>query len=337
MQTRPRTDYGLFRVVGALVGVIAFALATTAAAATPQDVTIGLSSATFGTAAARIAKEMGIFAAHGLEPKFIVMDNSSVATTAVISGSLKFALSGPGDLVVAQARGQKVVVVANTFAGASATLVLRKNLAEKLSVAPDAPIMTRLKALDGLVIATTSASGATSVTFRTAAKAAGAALRFAYMAQPAMPAALENGAIDGYVASAPIWASSILRGAGVLWISGPRGDLPAEFIPASSGHLQAMRGYAEANPDLMKSLVAVFDDFARAVEARPAEVKAVVAKLFPDLDGPTIELLYGSESRAWRVKPPTLAEMVHEIAFVKASGTPLPDIDKIDPATMLFP
>jgi ABC-type nitrate/sulfonate/bicarbonate transport system substrate-binding protein len=320
----------------AIVAAMLFAVAATASAEPPREITIGLSSATFGTAAARIAKEMGLYEKHGLDARFMVMDNSGVATSAVISGSLKLALSGPGDLVAAQARGQKVVVVANTFAGSSGTLVLSRKVADRLGVSPSAPVMARLKALDGLVIATTGAAGATSVSFRTATRAAGATMRYTYMAQPAMVAALENGAIDGYVASAPIWAPPVIKGFGVVWISGPRGDLPAEFIPASSGHMQAMRDFAAANPDLMRSLVAIFSDVAKAVEERPAEVKAIVAKLFPDLDGPTLDLLFAAESRAWMVRPPTVEEMAHEIAFVKAAGNPVPGIDGIDPAAMLF-
>jgi len=326
----------ILRNAALFFAVVAFALTSSAVAAPVQEITIGLSSATFGTAAARVAKEMGLYEKYGLEPKFVVLDNSGVATSAVISGSLKFALSGPSDMIVAQAHGQKVAVVTTTYAGSAGTLVLSKKVADRLAVLPSAPVAERLKALDGLVIALTGASGVTPVSFRSAAKAAGAAPRFTYIAQPAMPAALANGAIDGFVASAPVWAQPVLKGTGVLWISGPRGDLPEAFTPAASGDMQTMRSTAEANPELMLKLVAVFADFARAVDERPDAVKAGVAKLFPDLDAATLELLFASESRAWRVKPPTLAEMAHEIAFMKASGVDIPDIDKVDPASMLL-
>ena len=71
----------------------------------------------------------------------------------------------------AHARGLKVVVLANTYAGFSGTLVLSKSVVDKLGVSPTAPIAQRLKALDGLVIGSPSATGAYTVTARAAAAA----------------------------------------------------------------------------------------------------------------------------------------------------------------------
>ena len=157
------------------------------------------------------------------------------------------------------------------------------------------------------------------------------------MAQPAMTAALESGAIQGYIAGAPFWAVPVVRGSGVLWISGPKGELPSEYTPASASGLQAMRDAAEANSDVMKRLAAVQADLARAIDERPADVKAAVARLYPDLDAKTLDLLFASESRAWKARPLTAKDMAHEVAFVKLNGVQLPQIDSIDPASMLFP
>ena len=68
-----------------------------------------------------------------------------------------------------------------------------------------------------------------------------------------------------------------------------------------------------------------------------SEVKAAVAKLYSGLDAPTLDLLFAAESLAWKVKPVTAKDMAREIAFMKSTGTPLPQIDSIDPASMLFP
>ena len=108
---------------GYLVGVGILAMAGSASSQPTQELSIGLSSATLTTAPVRIAKDMGIFAKYGLEPKFVVMESGNAAITALISGAIKVALDGPGDLVAAQARGRKVVVIANTYRGLGATLV----------------------------------------------------------------------------------------------------------------------------------------------------------------------------------------------------------------------
>ena len=321
----------------ALLALAMLALAAPARAVEPVAFPIGLGSASFATVAARIAGELGLFLKHGLAARFIVMDSASAATTALIAGSVAGAVSGPGEVVVAQARGQKVVLVANTYAGLSGSLVLSKAVAERLGVGTTAPVSARLKALDGLTLAVPSATGAYTVAFRSAARDAGVTPRFVYMAQPAMVAALESGAIDGYVGGAPFWALPVVRGSGVLWISGPKAELAAGNMPVSSSNLQIMRDYALAHPDVVRALAAVFDDLGQALVAQPAAVKAIVARLYPDLDGPTLDLLFAAEAPAWRTLPPTEADMVREIGFVTLSGVALPQIDGIVPAALLAP
>ena len=319
-----------------LITAAMLALASSAHAAELQAFPVGLGSASFATVAARIAGELGLFEKHGIAAKFIVMDSASAATTALIAGSVAGAVSGPGELVVVQARGQQVVAVANTYAGLSGSLVLAKPVADRLGVSATAPVADRLKALEGLTIGVPSATGAYTVAFRSASRDAGANVRFAYMAQPAMVAALESGAIQGYVGGAPFWAMPVVKGTGVLWISGPKAELPAANMPVSSSNLQIMRGYAEAHPDVARGLAAVFADLGRALDTQPASVKAIVAKLYPDLDAPTLDLLFAAESPAWKTRPPSAADMAREIAFVKLSGVPLPQADSIDPSALFI-
>ena len=121
-------------------------------------------------------------------------------------------MAGPAELIIANGRGQKVIMVANAYSGLGGTLVLAKTAADKAGVASDAPVAARFKALDALVIAAPSPTATYKISFDGAAKAAGAAIRFTYMAMTAMPAALESGAIQGYIASAPVWGIPVLKG-----------------------------------------------------------------------------------------------------------------------------
>jgi ABC-type nitrate/sulfonate/bicarbonate transport system substrate-binding protein len=339
---RIRKEIAVKRLSRLALKCLILAVASVLATATPQaqqprEIIFGVASGSLVAAPPRIAKEMGLFEKRGLSARVVMMESANAATTALISGAVHVNISGPGELVVAQGRGQKVVAIANTYGGLGGSLVLAKSVAGKLRVAPNAPIAERLKALDGLLIASTTATSAYTVAYKSAAKVAGAEIRFTYMTLPAMAAALESGAIQGYIGGAPFWAIPLVKGAGVLWISGPKRELPAEVSPVSSANLQMMRAKAEANPDLVAAIVGVFADFAVALDTRPADVKAAIAKLYPDLDAATLDLLFASESLAWKPPPLTAADMAHEIAFVKASGTPLPEIDKIDPASLLFP
>lgn len=302
-----------------------------------KDVSIALGSVGFGTAPVRIAKELGLYEKHGLNAKVVIMDSGAAAITALISRSTDTALAGSGELIAAQGRGQKVVIIANVYNGSSGTLVLSKTAADKLGVSATAPANERLKALDGLVIASPSAASAYTASLRGATRNAGANIRITYMSPQTMASAIEAGAIQGYIAGAPSWTPPVVKGSGIVWISGPKRDFPADNMPVSAGSLQALRDHAEANPDLMRRLTAVFVDLAKAIDERPADVKAALARVYPDLDGTTLDLLLASESAAWKAKRLTADDMKHEIFFVKSSGVELPQIENVDPASLLFP
>jgi ABC-type nitrate/sulfonate/bicarbonate transport system substrate-binding protein len=322
-------------VRGIIISLLAFA-----GAATAQDlreVPIGLSSMTFAAAPPRIAERMGLFADQGLAPKFTTLDSGSGATAALISGSVEAIVGGPGEHVAAAARGQDIVAVANLFQGLGGSLVLSKAVVEKTGVSPDAPAEERLKALDGLLIGSSSATSSYTVAVKSAAEAVGATVRFAYMPQTTTPGATETGTLDGFMASAPVWSVLVEKGTGVLWLSGPGGDFPTEYAPASSTSIQMMRAKAESDPELADALAATFADFVAAVEERPEDVRQAVAELYPDIAPATLDLLIASEAQGWKASPLTAEDMAHEIAFVKTAGANLPGVDDVDPARMIYP
>lgn len=315
------------------------AAAILAAAGTAQALDrhdIGLSSTSFASAPARLAKELGLFEKHGIDANFIVMDSGNAVTTALISGSINVVVGGPGEQVAAQGRGQDIVVIANVYHGLGGSLVLGKSVVERLGVSPTAPIPERMAAMEGLVIGSSSATSSYTVAVRNAARSGGAEVDFAYMAQTVTPSALEQGAIDGFMSSAPFWGATIARDMGVIWLSGPKGEFPPLSAPASSTSLQVMRSFADANPELMERFAAVFADFVTAMEERPEEVKAAVLVLYPDIEPATLDVLFESESVAWAAPALTAEDMKYEIEFVKASGVELPQIDSVDPASLLY-
>ena len=325
------------RVTGWMVACAVLASANVAFGQSMRQVTIANSSPGIGAAAGRIAKDMGLFARHNIDPAFTVMENSSAAIAALISGSVNLAVAGTPELIVASDRGQQLVALATTYNGFSGSVVLAKSVADKLGVSPTAPVAARIKALDGLVIASPGPTTIGQVIMNNAARAVGANLRATYMAQPAMPAALETGAIQGFQASAPAWVLPVVKGTGVLWISGPKGEFPEQFAPPISAQLQTTRSYAEANPALMKDLALVFADLAKAVEERPADVKASLAKLFPELDKATIDIVFDVESLGWTGKQATPEIMAHSIELVKSSGAAMQNAAALDPKKMLYP
>jgi ABC-type nitrate/sulfonate/bicarbonate transport system substrate-binding protein len=328
----------LLSSIGRRAFVAALACAACAAAAQqPRAITIVTSSASIPAGAARIAKELGLFDKYGLQAKVTPADTGSVASAALISGAVDFVTTGPSDVVSAQGMGQKVVALTAGYRGFAATLVLSKAAVEKVKVSPTAPVAARLKALDGLTIATTSASSTFAVGPKSAVEGVGAKMNFTYMAQPAMVAALKRGVIDGFIASAPFYLQPIIDGSGVIWIQGSKGEWPPKSAPVNSVVVIVKRDFADANPELMKRVTSVFMDLWKAMDERPADVKAAMAKLWPDLDAKTLDLVFESEAGGFKAKPVTVEDMAQEIAFMKLGGVNLPQMDRLNPAEMIYP
>jgi ABC-type nitrate/sulfonate/bicarbonate transport system substrate-binding protein len=300
-----------------------------------RKVTIGVASTSISGGVARIAKEMGLFEKHGLSAAISAMDSGAVATAALLSGSLDFSSGGGSEVVVAQARGQKLVSVLPLYGGFGAVLVLAKSVAGKLSVAPNAPALDRIKALDGLIIATPAASATPTFALKPSAEALGVKVRFTYMNFQAMSAALESGAIQGFVASAPFYAVPVIKGSGIIWLRGQKGDFPPENTPQNYSVLNTRLDYALANPEVIARIRAVFADFARAADERPGDIKAAIGRLFPDLDAKMLDLLFETELPGFKTTPLTREHLSHEIGFVKRTGQ-LPNVDKLDPEAMML-
>lgn len=299
-----------------------------------RELVIPISSYSFATVSLRSAIELGCFARHGLDARTVVIDTGSTITSALVSGSAQMVLGGPGELVLAQAHGQPVVNLGNTYWGMSASLLLGRQVAERTGVTAAATVGERLKATDGLLIAAPSASSSYTASFKGAAEAAGAKWRMTYMAQPAMVAALQAGAVQGYIAGAPLWGADVARGQAVLWVSGPKGELPTQNTPASVTGFNMMRPFAEQNPALVRQVLASYREFSTILETHPERVRASIGRLYPDADPATMDLLFAAEHGAWLMRDLTVADMQREIDFMRASG--IAGLEKLAAASLMY-
>ena len=80
--------------------------------------------------------------------------------------------------------------------------------------------------------------------------------------------------------------------------------MPAETRPRSSlGQSAGDADFVDANPATRcERVAAVFADLSKAFDERPADVKAAVAKLFPDLDQ-TLDLCFDASRWPGTLKP----------------------------------
>jgi ABC-type nitrate/sulfonate/bicarbonate transport system substrate-binding protein len=323
------------RYVIMLLAAGLFSLPSGVHAAELREISIALSSTAFGASGLSIAKELGLFEKNGLNAKLTVMDSANSGVTALISGAAQGAQAGTGELIAARARGQRIVTISDLYRGYTGSLLLATSVAKNLNIAPDAPIAQRLKALDGLVIATPSATSGYTLTFRKAAESVGAKIRFTYMAQQAMGAALQTNAIQGMISAAPIWHQSVATGGGVLWINGPRGELPPGTVPVSSTSLLLSESTAQNDRELVRQLRQVITDLGSMITEHPDKVEVAVARLYPNLDPKVLKLVLATELQNLKTGPFTIADMKHEIEYVRSSGIDLPNLDRMDPASLL--
>ena len=321
-------------VVAAVFMMLAFDRAYAQdAGATP--VTLALSSNAFPYGGLFIAEKAGLFARHGLQPKIVVMDSGNAAMTALIAGSAQFSGSGPGEVLAARSRGQNIVIVGNFYRGLSASVILSKAVADKLNLSPNAPVKERLRALDGLIVAAPSATSAYLHPVRAGAEEAGAKVKFVYMAQPAMVAALQAGAIQGMIAASPFASVPVSKGTGVAWIVGPKGEFPANVQPSSSACLQTSEQYASANPRIVARMRAVLADLAQYLKDKPDEAKRNLAQAYPQVDGAAIDQAFAQDAANWARPELTEADIQQEIRILEATGL-VAGVGNVKPSAVLW-
>ena len=298
--------------------------------------TIAVSSNSLAYGGLRIAEQADLFRKNGIAAKIVVMESGNAAMAALVSGSAaQFSAAGPGEVLAARVRGQKIVIVANVYRGLSGSVILSKALADKFGDAVRSSQAAKIKALDGLTIAAPSATSAYLTPVKSAADAAGAKIKFVYMAQPAMVPALATGAVQGMIAGAPFSFAPVASGSGVLWLSGPKGDLPKDVLPASSACYETTEDYAAKNPDHPRRLLQVFQDLAVFLKDQPAQGKQMLSKAFTQLSPADAAATYDDEWQNWARPVLSVDDVKQEIAIQVSSGN-LPGVEKIDPASVLW-
>jgi ABC-type nitrate/sulfonate/bicarbonate transport system substrate-binding protein len=204
------------------------------------DVTFSVGSTSFGYGSLFIADRAGLFRKHGINAKMIISDSGNAATTVLIAGSVDFACSGPDQVLTARARGLDILLVGNLYRGAFGSLAVGPKLVTAAGINPNKE--RKIKILEGRTIATPSATSAYTAAMQRTAQLMGVNIKYTYMAQPAMAAALAPpsaaaAAEETVAEDKPAGEVSPLDALGSL----PTGDeataeaKPAETKPAEEG------------------------------------------------------------------------------------------------------
>ena len=319
-----------------LATALTVSLASRVRAEDLRQLKVAVSSTSFAMGSVRIGMEAGLFAKRGLQLNIVVMDSGSATMAALFSHSADLVIAGVGEMLAARAHGLDVALVNNNYHNFAGWVVLGKAAAAKLAVKPDAPLHDRLKALDGLTIAVPSATSALLAPVRSAAVDAGGNAHYTYMSQPAMVAAVESGAVDGMIASFPFAGRPVVRGTGVLWIDGVRGDLPASSMPASSSCMLTTREYHDANLDTIRRIQLAMVDEAVFIRQHPAEARAALTKAYSDMDPAEVGLAFDKQADNWTYPFLTEGDMRQELKLLRMS-VDLPGLADLDVTKAIFP
>jgi ABC-type nitrate/sulfonate/bicarbonate transport system substrate-binding protein len=254
----------------------------------------------------------------------------------LLSGSVDFYAGAITDAILSQAQGQDTVSITPVYRGFGGSLVLAKSVADKLGVSAGSPLDAKLKSLNGLIVATPSATSTYTLTLSAAAAIAGSKVTLTYMAQPAMVAALQTGAIQGMMVGAPYYAQAEIAGTGTTLLSGPKGEFPKGTTASYAVVLNAKRDYAVAHRDVVAKLNRVFAELSEATAERPAEVRAALGRVFPSLDAKTLDLIFSSEAHGFTTSPLTEADVAQDIAYLQSNGIKFSQPQRVTPENILF-
>lgn len=275
--------------------VIAAAAVATAVAALPSTAQaqdkVRVAAAAINIAHAPIAlagADPQVFADHGIDVEVTDLRGASPnCIAALLSESVEICQVGTPTGNDAIAEGADLVAVA-IISGPNGEFVLSSKAAGSLSVAADAPVQDRIRALSGLSIVTSAPGSAYYTMFDSMMQTVGMSIsdiRYRTLAEvPAMIEGIRNDALDGALWTVGSLSPAVLEGKGVRWISFARGDVEdfqgLPFITAF-----ARKSWVEQNPDVAKRIHAAYADANARLRDRPEESAELIrAKYFPDLE-----------------------------------------------------
>lgn len=233
------------------------------------DITIAIAGAS-NFAAAYFAAEHGMFAAHGLHARIVMINEGSTAIAGLMSDS--FQVAGPTSTVFLQAidNGLDLVVAAPAYAFPTPSHV-------GILAAPSAHI-TGPADMVGKRVGTPGVGGILDILARAWLIKAGidpARVTTVELAFPLMADALRSGQVDAVIANEPIYPRLIEQHLAV-----PVLDMRTMLTPGTiGGEYATTRAFAVHNPETLAALRGALADAVAAIAEDPAAGKATMARV----------------------------------------------------------
>jgi ABC-type nitrate/sulfonate/bicarbonate transport system substrate-binding protein len=200
---------------------------------------------------------------------------------ALTGGSGQFVVTGSADLFSAAKSGQHLYILAKASSGLSTQIVLTSAGVKKTGLTASAPLTQRIKALNGLTIASPSAASSWTAQATKAAATQGATIKFTYVQENSMAAAMQAGKIDGLVAAPPWSTEALYAKTGTLWLSGPAGTFPGGYAVSSYGDplVATTKAYGDAHPQVAEDFTKSIVQAGALLKSEPTQAAAYVKQV----------------------------------------------------------
>ena len=227
-----------------------------------------------------LAEDMGFYKEEGLDFARIPLNGGPVAMTALLAGEGDANCSAPGELLSANARGQRVKVIESYTNSDAYTLVVTKAFADAHGVTAQSTLAEReaaLKAAKGAKFGITAPGSQTDLTTRMALAQVGLDPTPDAAIEPLhnivnVSTALGQGAIDGGAMLSPFTEQVIAEFGIVPLLSIAAGDIPAGSR-LQGQVLEARPDDIEANPDSFAAMVRADLKALRMIVETPDEAR----------------------------------------------------------------
>lgn len=284
----------------AIAGAFFVGLLPTPSRAADIDVILALPTNTLTFTAAFLAEDAGFFKKNGLN--VTQRQLAGVASNnAVINGSVDFLLGTIATMLNGASMGQPMLMIANMVDRPLVEIVIRKDIADAAGITATSPLADRIKLLKGKTIAIQGIGSMTHSLPRLAARRGGfdpeTDIRVTPMDPATMLAALTAKQIEGYSTSLPFTTEAVVKGVGIILVSGPQGDMD-EYTPLGYTTLGARPDKCVKEREKCLRMVAAFADTAKFIKEKPAETFALIQKRFPQMDPKVLEMAWAVVGKA---------------------------------------
>ena len=279
-----------------------------------------------------LADKAGYFKEEGIELKIVFVEGTGPAVQALVGQTVPFAVTGSGGITKAAEAGIDLIAIHSTVNRMTQDFVIRKEVLERLDVTPESPIEERFRALEGLNLGITSPGAPTDVYTRYYLSQAGLepqvdAKIIAIGSGPSETAALKQGIIDGFMATPPEPQIVVADGAGEIFISGSKGEVPGlEFL--SYVMVATRRSFAEQNTEIVRGVARALARANNLILDRPEEALSFLQDHFanvpPDILKPAFESVANAVPRDGKMNE---VGWVNAIKIDKLSGQIQQDLD----------